>query len=1065
MGEELGKLLKNAFLNRKSGSSVTHNTSGTAKLLPGERRDVAVLFLDLSGFTAFSEALDHETVHEITKSLMDELVYTAEQYSGYVDKIEGDRIMVLFGAIRSTENNSRSAILCGFKMLSVIEVAGSVLSEAGVHLSARIGINSGPVTVAPDAIGHLTAMGRTVNIASRMEENAEEDCILVTDSVYSVCSESILWEKPVKLSIRGVGVPLVSWKPVSVNYGSSLISCHTSVNTVFVAREKEFAQLKELRVPQSTRSSGVNRRGGAKHLIAELAGEAGTGKTRLVAEFLKNCTANCTILRGNSISDAQPAHWLWSAVLQNLLNIQEDSSTTYESFIQSVSRLCPIEKLEGALPFLGRLVSAVSGDNRLQQLGNEAITLQTRMALRDLIQVLSEDSSVVVVLEDLQWMDSTDAQALDFVVKNCNSVNPIIFLLVRRSDHRNLLPESICSSSAYSTCRKIVLGEFERQETIQFTLAFLEKLRGTESFPVSSNAMDFIHRHSSGNPFFLQELLLNLVESNRLSVQDEEWMLTNNSVELSTPGSLTGLLQSRLDRLPEKLRKTLLNCSVFGMEFRYDIYKRVENRLGLEPSGKDVFDDLVERQFLEKSITDSGVSYIFHHSFIQRTAYNSILSHNLKLLHRAVAQSMEQVFGNNSERVSAKLTEHWEKAGEKTSAVKWAIVAQKHASQNYQYEAVMKWGNKLDSWLSPLENDADSLDKLLGVLRRTGLVLQYMHKWKELQPLLKRALQMAADNNLTEWTAEMELATGSYCTAVREIDDALSHLHTSLEICRSNNLEETESDVLSSLGVIAGMCRDFATAGDYFQQAKDLCMKHADRRGEAKALGNLGILRRNMGETRTAATLLEEVLVIFQEIGDVRGEAVTLGNLGSMYHDRKDTEKAEEFFKRAIEVFRKLGDRMPEGIFLCNLGNALRNRKMFVNAEESYRYALDIMEETGDRRTAAWITTNRGLLRLAEEKYEESLEFYSDAVSVFSEIGDEENRAISLAGRGYLEYLLSRTKPAWDDYIKTVEIIAKLKLPFIEFNNTFVKLNRKLTGDTGITADIPWPEHWKPKHV
>jgi class 3 adenylate cyclase len=202
MSEELGKLLKNAFLNRKTGGTAADTGSNT-ELLPGERRDVAVLFLDLSGFTAFSETLDHETVHEITRSLSDELVFTSEQYSGYVNKIEDDRIMVLFGAIRSRENNSRSAILCSFKMLSVVEAVGSILSEAGVHLSARIGINSGPVTVAPDAIEHLTAMGRTVNIASRVEENAEENSILVTDSVYSNCSESILWEKPVKLSIRG----------------------------------------------------------------------------------------------------------------------------------------------------------------------------------------------------------------------------------------------------------------------------------------------------------------------------------------------------------------------------------------------------------------------------------------------------------------------------------------------------------------------------------------------------------------------------------------------------------------------------------------------------------------------------------------------------------------------------------------------------------------------------------------------------------------------------------------------------------------------------------------------
>ena len=152
---------------------------------------------------------------------------------------------------------------------------------------------------------------------------------------------------------------------------------------------------------------------------------------------------------------------------------------------------------------------------------------------------------------------------------------------------------------------------------------------------------------------------------------------------------------------------------------------------------------------------------------------------------------------------------------------------------------------------------------------------------------------------------------------------------------------------------------------------------------------------------------------------------------------------------------------MPEGIFLCNLGNSLRNRKLFEKAEESYCDALDIMEEIGDRRTAAWITTNRGLLRLAEERYEDSLKLYTEAVGVFTELGDTENQAISLAGRGYLEYLCGRTEPAYEDYMKAIEIITKLKLPHMEFNNTFIKLKSRLSEDSSISDTIPWPEHWE----
>ncbi len=1061
MNAELGSILENAFLARKKGHvAVDLNRD---MLVPGERRDVAVLFLDLSGFTAFSETLDHETVHDITKSLMDELVFTAGQYSGYVDKIEGDRIMVLFGAIRSAENNSRSSILCGFKMLEVVEIAGSILSNIGVNLSARIGINNGPVTVAPDAIGHLTAMGNTVNIASRMEENAEENSVLVTNSVYSNCSENFRWDKPSELTVKGIAIPVHTWKPVSVSYKRNPAFCPVSVRTVFVAREKEYSLLTQVRKMQRDNASGKNRMGGARHLIVELKGEAGTGKTRLVSEYLKNesVESNAIVLRGYSVQDAQPAHWLWSTVLQNLLDLQTENSVSYDDFVDSISRCCHSGNLAGALPFLGRLVSAPADHIDLKEMGNKAIATETKMAVRDLIESLSEDSPVVVILEDLQWMDSTDAEVLDFIVKNCYSVSPVIFLLIRRSDHNNLLPEDICKSSAYAKCHKITLDELTVDETTDFTEKFMQKLSGANSCSVSSKAMEFINRHSSGNPFFLQELILHLVESGGLSIVNETWILTHSSVELSTPGSLTGLLQSRLDRLPDLLRKTLLNCSVFGMEFRYETYKSVELKLGIEPCGKDVFNQLVERQFLEKTASDQGISFVFHHSFIQRTAYNSILSHNLRVLHKTVAESMEEIFGHDTKRVSAKLAEHWERAGIVSSAVDCGITAQKFASQNYQYDAVLKWGKRIDGWLSPCGEDTKELLKLLAVLHRSNKALLFTHKWKELDTLLNRMHRIASSNSFDEWLARTEMAMGEHFTAIRDMDSALDHLQRSLVICRDFGYEEIESDVLCSLGVISGMHREFAQAKEYFERAKDLFSNQQNLKGKARALGNLGILYRNTGEIDQAIILLKEILEIFRQIGDVRNEAVTLGNLGSLYLDRKEITTGEDHFKKAIEIFHRLGDRMPEGVFLCNLGNSFREKGLFDPAEAAYSEAMTIIEEIGDKRTSAWIMSNHALQYIFQDRLEESGQLFSRALSIFTEIGDEENMAVAISGSGYIKYLSGKKELSLEAYLKANEIISRMKLRPTDFSETFIKLRRGLLDDQFSEASLPWPEHWE----
>jgi len=384
MRTELGSLLRTAF---KTGNEETEQFSaGESALKPGERRDSAVLFLDLAGFTELSGVLDHETVHDLTKSIMNELVRTAKQYAGYVDKIEGDRIMVLFGAVSSGENDCRRAVLCGFHMLEVLELAGSILRPSGVNLSSRIGIGSGPVTVAPDAIGHITAMGNTVNMASRMEELAELNTILVTDRVHSMCMDCAVWSPPVMVSVKGVSSPVRGWIPVArLRQG-----CSDSEDAPFIGREKEYALLKEAYKAVSAGATGTSPGGGPRHMIMEIQGETGTGKARLASELLKNECRKSLVLNGRSIPDNQPAYWLWSSVVSSLLGFHIQKAVPWEDFIRGLSRFCSTENISDSLPFLGRLIPASTSDPRLENLGNQALALETRIAVRDLVLELDE---------------------------------------------------------------------------------------------------------------------------------------------------------------------------------------------------------------------------------------------------------------------------------------------------------------------------------------------------------------------------------------------------------------------------------------------------------------------------------------------------------------------------------------------------------------------------------------------------------------------------------------------------------------------------------------------------
>ena len=185
----------------------------TEQLIPGERRDVAILFLDLKGFTAMSETMDHETVHKIIGGIMQALSSVVKGHGGYVDKFEGDLIMALFGATMATENDCIRAVACGLKMFNVLREVNQIFSAKGYEIGARCGINYGSVTVAPDAADHLPVMGDEVNLASRMESTAEVNSVQITAQVKKECGDYFAWEDLGEIQVKGKKHPIHTFRP------------------------------------------------------------------------------------------------------------------------------------------------------------------------------------------------------------------------------------------------------------------------------------------------------------------------------------------------------------------------------------------------------------------------------------------------------------------------------------------------------------------------------------------------------------------------------------------------------------------------------------------------------------------------------------------------------------------------------------------------------------------------------------------------------------------------------------------------------------------------------------
>ncbi|MBN2587177.1 MAG: adenylate/guanylate cyclase domain-containing protein, partial [Candidatus Fermentibacteraceae bacterium] len=250
------------------GEIFSTSASTTPALLPGERRTVAVLFLDLEGFTAMSEQLDHETLHKITSGVMGRLSRMVEFHGGYVDKFEGDRIMALFGAEMAHENDCVRAVSCAMRMVGVVQEFSAFLRDRGFAVDSRAGISFGDVTVAPDPSGHITATGDIVNTASRMEETAEAGTVQVTEDVRIAAGEHFDWEDLGLVPVRGKTGELHTFRPAGP--GRRQLErwerARELSSVPFVGRTHELRTLADILQKQSGGSYSRNRRGGARHL-------------------------------------------------------------------------------------------------------------------------------------------------------------------------------------------------------------------------------------------------------------------------------------------------------------------------------------------------------------------------------------------------------------------------------------------------------------------------------------------------------------------------------------------------------------------------------------------------------------------------------------------------------------------------------------------------------------------------------------------------------------------------------------------------------------------------------
>jgi class 3 adenylate cyclase/tetratricopeptide (TPR) repeat protein len=662
----LGDAVVDAALEpmRKQLAELEQAQRASAPALRGERKLVTVMFADISGFTALSERMDPEAVRDLMNACFDRLVPVVTRYEGTVDKFIGDEIMALFGAPMAHENDAERALRAALEMQSQLSTFNL---QHATSLGIHFGINTGLVIaggIGSEGRQEYSVMGDVVNLAARLEEVSERGEILVGPDTYRLTAPLFTFETLEPVRVKGKTEPVAVYRLVGLKPKPGRVrGLETQgISSPLVGRDAEFAAL----------CACVERLANGQGGIVSIIGEAGVGKSRLMAEIRGDtrrgeATPPLQWLEGRTLSFGQTiSYWPFQEILWRYAGITEDDSEAevWRKLEGRVSALFGKETPE-ILPYLATLLTLEVRDEyaeRVKYLDGEAMGHQVFLASRRFFERLAQRQPLVLVFEDLHWADESSALLLEHLLPLVERVGLLIIGVSRpyRQTPVARLRE-VAGRDLPDRYTEIHLTPLSQADSAQL----VRNLLSIEDLP--SRVREMIVRKAEGNPFYLEEIIRTLIDTGAVVHESAtgRWRATAQIETITIPDTVQGVIMARVDRLEEDAKQVLRAASVIGRSFLYRVLCTIAE------AERQLDERLTELQAIELIREKRRVpelEYIFKHALAQEATYESILLQRRQELHAQVGQAIEVLFTDRLDEFYGLLAYHyaraevWEKA-------------------------------------------------------------------------------------------------------------------------------------------------------------------------------------------------------------------------------------------------------------------------------------------------------------------------------------------------------------------------------------------------------------------
>ena len=644
-----------------------------AAALEGERKTITVLFADLKGSTALIDGLDPEAARAILDPALRIMMEAVHQFEGFVAQVMGDGIFALFGAPLAYEDHPQRALHAALQMQAEMRQYASHRHDLkGQNLALRVGINTGEVLVRAiqkdAAHTDYVPVGHTTHLAARLEQLAPPGSILISEETCRHCADFFEMNPLPPMAIKGVSEPLLLYEVLGIGHIQTRFQRTMERGLAhFTGRQTELSFLE--------RACTLSRDGQGQ--IVGIMGEAGLGKSRLVHEFKRTLPHDVLLLEAFGVAHAGAVPW-WpvAGALKTYFQfeVSDGDDVRRDKVLQKLEALDP--ELAANLPYLLSVLGIVSDSTALAQLGEQLRRRRMLEAVQRLLLLEAERQPVVLLFEDLHWVDTESNTLLTLLAENLDTTRVLLVT--------NYRPEYLPSWQARANFVPIRLAPLNAQDAS----ALLDTLLGA---PVanSTQSLDAVKRFvldkTQGTPFFLEEVVQALFEQGVL-VRESPGMvrvtitpLAVSQLAFQIPTTVQGVLSARIDRLPPAQKQILQTLAVLGREFDLSLAAQViaEKEDALAAS----IAELQRKEFLQTQGPHRQAAYRFKHALTQDVAYQSLTLARRQRLHESAARAIEAHYAAQLETHYPELAHHYKMSGNVLQAVHYLHLAGTHAAR------------------------------------------------------------------------------------------------------------------------------------------------------------------------------------------------------------------------------------------------------------------------------------------------------------------------------------------------------------------------------------------------